>query len=240
MKKLGLIGKTLEHSFSKKVFTELLSSVEGLDYEYDLYVLEKIEDFNNLLKEHPELVGLNVTIPYKSSIINYLDETDEVASAIGAVNTILIKDGKRFGFNTDVFGFAESLTPLLKDNHKKALILGSGGAAKAVAYGCRHLNLNSQIVSRSGDFQYDKIDQSTMEEYLIIINATPLGMFPENETFPNIPYQYITGEHILFDLVYNPENTEFLRKGKEQGAATKNGLEMLHLQAAKSWEIWTG
>ena len=187
------------------------------------------------------MCGLNVTIPYKETVISFLDELDETAAAVGAVNTIAFSNGKTTGFNTDCYGFEMSLKPFLKSHHHAALVLGTGGAAKAVCFVLKKLGIDFLQVSRTpgtGKISYEKIDQAIINAHKIIINTTPLGMHPNVESLPAIPYQFVSDEHLFYDLVYNPAETAFLKKGKESGAATINGLEMLHLQAAKSWEIW--
>jgi shikimate dehydrogenase len=246
MKKLGLIGYPLEHSFSKKYFTRKFKE-EGLkNWKYELYPLVEIKKLPELLENEPELIGLNVTIPHKIAVIPLLDELDEEAIKTGAVNTIKILNNSSLnrkylvGYNTDIFGFEKSLVPLLKENHKNALILGTGGAAKAVKYVLQKLGIEYDFVSRSDvfDFRYEDLNKSVIEEHSLIINTTPLGMHPETDKCPLIPFKYIGENHLLYDLIYNPEESLFLKRGKQQGAITKNGLEMLYLQAEKSWEIW--
>lgn len=246
MKKLGLIGYPLEHSFSKKYFTRKFKE-EGLkDWKYELYPLVEIKKLPELLENIPELIGLNVTIPHKVAVIPLLDELDEEALKVGSVNTIKILNnsttGRKYlkGYNTDISGFEKSLVPLLKEHHKNALILGTGGAAKSVKYVLQKLGIEYDLVSRSDvfDYRYEDLNKRVMEEHSLIINTTPLGMHPETDKCPPIPFKYITKKHLLYDLIYNPEETLFLKRGKQQGAAIKNGLEMLYLQAEKSWEIW--
>ena len=186
-------------------------------------------------------VGLNVTIPYKESIIPFLDNVDEEALRIGAVNTIKVSDGKLTGYNTDIYGFEESLRPLLKPFHKRALVLGTGGASKAVKYALEKSGIEVTLVSRNpgiGKITYAAIDSEVLASNLIIVNCSPVGTFPNVGEFPKLPYKHLTSKHLLYDLVYNPEETAFIRKGKKQGATTLNGLKMLHLQAEKAWEIW--
>jgi shikimate dehydrogenase len=257
MKKFGLIGFPLGHSFSKKYFTEKFEK-EGLtDYSYELLPLENISDVQELITANPELLGLNVTIPHKIGIMFYLDKVTPEAKAIDAVNCIKIINQKPVesfftgeftsmkvrleGHNTDAFGFEASLKPLLKKHHNKALVLGNGGAARAVSYVLEKLDIDFKIVSRKPgrkQIKYTQVDESLMKDHLLIINTTPLGMSPDISTCPDIPYEKITDRHILYDLVYNPAETEFLKRGKEKGALIKNGEEMLHLQAEKAWEIW--
>ncbi|MFK8005900.1 MAG: shikimate dehydrogenase [Saprospiraceae bacterium] len=241
-----LIGYPLSHSFSQKYFTEKFEREQISNHEYFLSPLEKIEDFPNLLSAHPNLAGLNVTIPYKEKILPFLDEISEEAKAIGAVNTIKIKDGKLKGFNTDVYGFEKSLLDLLSQKQKNisvenALVLGTGGAAKAVVFILKKLGINPIVISRKkekGDLTYDDLDTIIFDECRLIVNTTPLGMLPNVDSCPNLPFHRINAKYYLYDLVYNPEKTVFLTRGESQGASIKNGLEMLHLQAEKSWEIW--
>lgn len=243
MYKLGLIGYPISHSFSKKYFQEKFEKENIKNYEYDLYPLEKIEDFPLLLQKNPELVGLNVTIPHKQNVISYLDEMDSFAQKIGAVNTIKIENGKTKGYNTDYVGFMDSLKTWIGDTTKiDALILGTGGASKAVQVALQTLQIPFRLVSRNGDeeniLSYNSLNERIIKKYQLIINTTPIGMYPNIEDFPKIPYQYLTQEHFLYDLVYNPEETMFLKKGEKQKSKTKNGLEMLYLQAEAAWNIW--
>ncbi len=238
---LGLIGYPLTHSFSKKYFTEKFRKEGISDIQYELFPLENIEQFPRLLEQNPSLIGLNVTIPYKEKVMPFLDKIDETAQAAGAVNTIKMEDGMLTGYNTDVYGFEESLVPLLKSHHTSALILGTGGAAKAIKFVLKRQGIMYRSVSRTpneSQFSYEDLDQITIENYSIIINSTPLGTHPNIENFPNIPYHYLSKKHLLYDLVYNPAETLFLKKGKAHGATIKNGIEMLFLQAEKAWEIW--
>jgi len=240
VKTLGLIGYPLSHSFSKKYFAEKFERENINDWQYDLFPLERIELIPELLKKHPSLIGLNVTIPYKEAVIPYLNEVHESA-AFGAVNTIKIDGKKLTGYNTDVYGFEHSLKPLLKKHHKAALILGTGGAAKAVAAVFARLGIEFKYVSRTpsaGQFSYKNINNNTINNYTLIVNTTPLGMYPNTDACPDIPYQSLTSRHILYDLVYNPNVTTFLKNGKKQDTYIKNGLEMLYLQAEKAWAIW--
>lgn len=246
MRKFGLIGYPLGHSFSKGYFTDKFRKENITEAEYNNYPIENIELFPSLIESEKELVGLNVTIPYKEKVIDYLDELDEVALTIGAVNTIKVtrEGGKAFlkGFNTDYFGFEESLKPLLKPIHKKALILGTGGASKAVAFVMERLGIEYKYVSRNpvGNhiLSYKNINEQTVLQYLVIINTSPLGMAPNTDASPEIPYNKLTKDHILYDLIYNPEITLFLEKGKKAGSQILNGMQMLHLQAEKAWQIW--
>lgn len=242
MKQYGLIGYPLTHSFSKKYFAEKFLREQISNCSYENFPLASIEEFPLLIKSHPELLGLNVTIPYKESVIPFLGELNETAREIGAVNTIKIKGGKLSGFNTDVFGFMQSLMKVIEPNHTQALILGTGGSSKAVAFGLKKMGIAFHFVSRipesEHEWNYSDLNEMLLSQHKLIINTTPLGMFPETEVCPPIPYEYITASHLLFDLIYNPGETLFLKKGKAQQAKTKNGLEMLQLQAERSWEIW--
>lgn len=247
MKTFGLIGHRLGYSFSRNFFTEKFAKENLLEHEYVNFELDSIDEFPGIFNGDKNICGLNCTIPYKQQIMQFLDEIDPEAAQIGAVNTVKItsKDGKRHlkGFNTDIYGFENSLRPMLGAKHKKALILGTGGASKAIKHILNKLQI--EFVSASieeelfeKEIRYSQITDELLKEYLIIIQATPLGTFPNVDNCPDIPYQSITADHVLFDLVYNPEETLFLKKGKAQGAKTKNGLEMLHLQAIRAWEIW--
>lgn len=245
MKQLyGLIGYPLGHSFSAKYFAEKFEK-ENINAEYRNFPLENISIFPEIISNNPNLRGLNVTIPYKQDVMKYLDSLDENARRIGAVNVISVAhtpDGvKLIGHNADVIGFMDSLRPLLRPHHRKALVLGTGGASKAVIDGLRQLGVDPQYVSRTrreGILAYSDVTPDVLEEYTVVVNCTPLGMYPNTGNAPAIPYDSLTEAHLLYDLVYNPEETLFLKKGKEQGAAVKNGLEMLHLQAEASWNFW--
>ncbi|WP_340114305.1 shikimate dehydrogenase family protein [Maribellus mangrovi] len=245
MKKYGLLGYPLTHSFSKRFFTEKFES-EKIDSTYENFEIDSISKFPDVVKNNPEVVGFNVTIPYKEQVIQYLDELNDSAQQIGAVNTIKVKrSGDNVylkGFNTDTHGFETSLRPLLKEYHNKALILGTGGASKALKYVLEKLGIEYISASieelKENEIRYEDIDKQMMKEHLLIINATPLGTYPKVDTYPNIPYDFIGKKHLLFDLVYNPEETQFMAKGKAQGATIKNGYEMLLNQALKSYEIW--
>jgi shikimate dehydrogenase len=243
MKLYGLIGYPLGHSFSKKYFEEKFAN-EGLsDCAFELFPLNTIEAFKQLLAEEKTLHGVAVTIPYKETVMQFLNEIDSVAQAIGAVNCIQFSEGKLKGYNTDVIGFEQSLIPLLKPHHTKALILGSGGSSKAVRFALAKNNIEYKIVSRSanetvGAINYQDLDAAIMNEYTIVINCSPVGMYPNEHLSPEIPYDLITERHLLYDLTYKPEKTKFLEKGEECGAAIKNGFEMLVLQAKENWKIW--
>lgn len=241
MKQFGLIGYPLSHSFSKGYFTQKFQQEGIADCQYDVFPLEKIDDFIALCDSYKNLAGLNVTIPYKEKIILFLDQLSEEAAEIGAVNTIKFIDGKKIGYNSDCYGFEMSLRPMLKPHQASALILGTGGASKAVEYVLKKLNIHYQYVSRkkSGTaISYDDLNESIIQHSTIIINTTPIGMYPNVDAAPQIPYQFIGESHLLYDLVYNPEKTQFLKEGELRSAQTKNGLEMLYLQAERSWEIW--
>ena len=244
MDKYGLIGYPLLHSFSKGFFNNKFES-ERQDAEYINFEIPDISEFKALIAENPDLKGLNVTIPYKEQVIKYLDGVSDAVKEIGAVNVIKfirVKNKLKLkGYNSDVIGFSDSIKPILNESHKNALILGAGGAAKAVAYALKKLGIESIYVSREpkkGQLIYSDLDEKIISEYTIIVNATPLGMFPNVDEAPDIPYQYLTSNHLLYDLLYNPDVTKFMKLGKEQGAFVKNGLEMLLLQAFASWNIW--
>ena len=242
-KLFGLLGKNISYSFSRGYFTEKFNKLDLKKYKYVNFDLQKIEDFRNVILEHKDLNGINVTIPYKEEVIPFLDKLDKIAAKIGAVNTIkFTKRGSLKGYNSDVVGFESSILPLLKKHHKKALILGTGGASKAVEYALKKNKISYKLVSRNPEgkkeISYYALTQEIIENYTIIINCTPLGTSPKIEKCPDIPYQFITKNHILYDLIYNPEITTFLSKGKQKEAITKNGLEMLQLQAEESWRIW--
>lgn len=240
MKNFGLLGKNIDYSFSRGYFKNKFET-NKLECSYNNFDIETIEGFKKL-KTTTQLSGLNVTIPYKQTVIPYLDAIDSEAQEIGAVNTIKIKNGKFTGYNTDHFGFEYSLKPYLKPHHKRALILGTGGASKAVAFALKKLGIPFEYVSRTQSpevkYTYKTLLAKEISEYQIIINCTPLGTFPDVSKCPRIPYNRITSNHLLFDLIYNPEETLFLKQGKEKNASTLNGLEMLRIQAEKSWEIW--
>ena len=236
----GLLGKNISYSFSKGYFTEKFKKLELKNHSYENFDIQTISEFPNIIQNN-RLKGLNVTIPYKEQILSFLDEIDEKAKKIGAVNTIKFAENGLHGFNTDIFGFEESIKPFLEAHHNKALILGTGGASKAIRFVLEELGITYNYVSRSSNpttLNYSLLDKPILEEHTVIINCTPLGTFPEIQNKPNIPYQYLNKNHLLFDLVYNPLKTKFLRLGEEKGASVCNGLKMLELQADKSWEIW--
>lgn len=240
----GLIGYPLGHSFSKQFFSEKFEK-ENIPAQYHLYPIESIHDFQTLIEEN-EFVGLNVTIPYKEQIIAFLDELDSTAAVIGAVNVIHFQKGKSKqpylkGYNTDAIGFRHSLLPYLKPYHRHALILGTGGASKAVNYVLQQQGITTTFVSRTPNkdqLTYAELNQTLMEKNTLIVNCTPTGMYPNIHECPNIPYPFIGEKHLLYDVVYRPEETLFLQKGKEQGATILNGMEMLFGQANAAWNIW--
>ena len=272
----GLIGYPLGHSFSRKFFTEKFEK-EGIDAQYLNFEIPSIEEFPEIIKNNPELRGLNVTVPYKQQVMQYLDEISEEAKAIGAVNVVRIERpspqpspimgretmrnagnkpdglpikgdmseglrGSLIGYNSDVIGFVESIRPLLKAHHKKALILGTGGASKAIRYGLeKKLGMKTLFVSRNareGMITYEEVTAEVLKEYEVIVNCSPVGMYPHVDECPALPYEAMNENNLLYDLVYNPLETLFMKKGAEQGATVKNGLEMLHLQAIASWKFW--
>ncbi|NJX14721.1 shikimate dehydrogenase family protein [Tamlana crocina] len=243
MNKLGLLGRNISYSFSRSYFKKKFEN-EGIENTtYDNFDIENIDRFPSIIKNTKGLKGLNVTIPYKQEVMPFLDKINKKAKEIGAVNTIKItKKGKLVGYNTDCYGFKNSLKPLLKPQHKSALILGTGGASKAVAYSLKELGISYHYVSRklseNVSFSYDTLTENDIKNHQIIINCSPVGTFPNIEDCPNIPYNGISKHHILYDLIYNPEETSFLKKGKENQATTINGLKMLELQAEKAWKIW--
>jgi shikimate dehydrogenase len=242
MKVYGLIGKNIDYSFSKKYFTERFANTNSVDCVYENFDLASIDDFSSVLQSHPNVAGLNVTIPYKESVIPYLQLLSKKAIAIGAVNVIrFMKNGKLKGYNSDYFGFKKALKPLLKPHHKKALILGTGGSSKAVAFALEELGITSTFVSRDASkssVTYDWLNATTFENFQIVVNCTPLGTSPDVAEFPPIPYQFFTEKHLAFDLIYNPAETQFLQRAKQHGAITKNGKDMLVFQAEKAWKIW--
>lgn len=243
MTQFGLLGKSLKHSFSKAYFEKKFRELQ-LDYTYDLFEVSVVEDVKRVRLENPGLKGLNVTFPYKESIIPYLDELSAEAKKIAAVNCIHIKEGKTIGYNTDVYGFAQSIKPFLDTNHQRALILGTGGAAKAVAYALKNVGVEIYFVTSASEkktenmFFYPELNAHVMNAFKLIVNATPVGTYPHVLEYPVIPYQFFTPEHLAYDLVYNPGQTLFLKQAGDYGAVTINGLSMLQLQAEKSWEIF--
>ena len=245
MKKLGLIGYPLGHSFSKKFYLEKFERENITDFHYDLYPVEDISSFPQLFERDLAFYGFNVTIPHKRNVMRFLNEFSPEAAEINAVNCVQIRwqGGKPYlkGFNTDAFGFEQSLRPLLQRQHTSALIFGNGGAAQAVLFVLNKLGIPFKTVSRNksnGDLTYPELTENMIASHKLLINCSPVGTFPHIEDAPDIPYEGIGSEHLLYDLIYNPEETAFLQKGKKQGATIKNGLEMLILQAEKNWEIW--
>ena len=246
MDKYGLIGYPLGHSFSISYFNQKFTD-ENIDAVYENFEIPTIDILPEILGQNPELRGLNVTIPYKEKVIPFLDSISPEARAIGAVNVIRVthdgKDVKLKGYNSDVIGFTQSIEPMLEKWHQKALVLGTGGASKAISYGLRSLGLETVYVSRyerPDTIQYDKITPEVVQEYNVIVNCTPLGMYPHVDECPLLPYEALTSHNILYDLIYNPDETLFMKRGREHGADVKNGLEMLLLQAFASWEFWNG
>ncbi len=239
MKKYGLIGKTLGHSFSQRYFTDKFKA-EDIDARYDNYELPDISKLITLIASTPHLEGLNVTIPYKQAVLPMLNSLSDDAREIGAVNVIRISDMR--GFNTDAIGFSQSIRPLLRTHHKAALVLGTGGASRAVCHALRQMSIMPQLVSRTPQddniIRYSDIDLDTIQQHTVVVNCTPLGTYPHIDTCPPLPYHMLTSRHLLFDLVYNPSETTFMRYGRMQGATTKNGYEMLVLQAEAAWQIW--
>ena len=239
----GLLGRNISYSFSRGYFTDKFQKLHLNNHSYVNFDMQHCDEFPNIISSEKNLKGLNVTIPYKQEIIPFLDELDEIAKQIGAVNTIKItKKNTLKGYNSDAVGFEKSIKPLLKNHHQKALILGTGGASKAVAYVFQKNNISFQFVSRNPDsiheISYENLNPAIMESHTIIVNCSPLGTSPNIEKYPDIPYQFLNQQHLLYDLIYNPDETVFLSKGKKQGATIKNGLEMLQLQAEESWRIW--
>ena len=239
MKTFGLLGKNISYSFSRGYFTEKFNTLELTDYEYVNFDLPSIELLPSILNDN--VLGFNVTIPYKEAVMEFLDIVSDEAREIGAVNTVKVENGRLIGFNTDYVGFEESLKPLLKPHHKKALILGTGGASKAIKYVLGRLKIQFKVVSRKpskDQISYNDLTKKIIEEHTIIINCTPLGTFPNIDNSPDIPYKYLNNNHLLYDLIYNPAKTTFLAEGEQKGATIFNGQRMLELQAEKAWEIW--
>ncbi len=239
----GLIGYPLGHSFSKQYFTEKFAREEISDCKYDIFPIAGIDQFPALIQDNPDLKGLNVTIPYKEQVLKFITQLSEEVKYIGAANCIKISGTQLIAFNTDIIGFEQSFCKLLLPHHKKALVLGTGGSSKAVQYVLRKLGIELLVVSRTGNLQagfinYNMIDESVMHSYSVIINCSPVGMFPNDNNCPLIPYQFITSQHYLYDLVYKPAKTLFLQKGEDSGALIQNGYEMLILQAEAGWKIW--
>lgn len=241
----GLIGFPLGHSFSENFFNQKFTS-EEIDAKYTNFEIPNIDNINDIIKDNPNLNGLNVTIPYKEQVIPYLDDIDQMAAEIGAVNVIKFirsknNELKLKGYNSDIIGFCDSLKPLLKPNHTHALILGTGGAAKAIYCGLKSLGIEPLYVSRTKKDEvitYDELTPEIMDKYHVIVNTSPIGMYPHIDNCPNIPYEYLTPNHLCYDVIYNPDVTLFMKKSQQHGAIVKNGLEMLLLQAFAAWEIW--
>jgi len=241
VRQFGLIGFPLSHSFSKGYFSNYFSTEKILDTQYENYPIESIDLFKSLWENNPSLQGLNVTIPYKKLVIPFLQYPSSVVQSIQACNCIRLYDGALYGYNTDVIGFEQSLLPYLQPHHQKALIFGTGGAAAAVAWVLQKLGIAYQLVSRTaseGCIAYESLSPEVIEAHTLLIQTSPVGMFPNEDEAPNLPYEAITSKHHLYDLIYNPAESKFLTMGAAQGATTQNGLEMLHLQADASWEIW--
>jgi shikimate dehydrogenase len=240
----GLIGKSLKHSFSKTYFEKKFRDLDLKNYSYTNFEIETVDELKKVIAENKDLKGLNVTIPYKESVIPLLDELSPEAKEIGAVNCIHISNNRLVGHNTDIYGFSQSIKPFLDTNHERALVLGTGGASKAVAYVLKKIGVDVYFVTSSekkgpATFFYSEINELVMNAFKLIVNTTPLGTFPKVNECPILPYHLFTPQHLAYDLVYNPEQTLFLKQAKEKGAITVNGLSMLQLQAEKSWEIWS-
>ena len=241
--RFGLVGKNISYSFSKGYFKNKFSDLGLEGYSYENFDLQRIEKFPEMLKSNPDLMGLNVTIPYKREVIPYLDDLDAKAQEIGAVNTIQFAGKRLIGHNTDAYGFQKSIEPFLQPQHTQALILGTGGASKAIAFVFGQLGIGFTYVSRNPDRNqvgYGDLDRPLLHDHPIVVNCTPLGTHPDIARKPNIPYKHLTDQHLLFDLIYNPEKTAFLEEGERRGAQIVNGLRMLQLQADRAWEIWKG
>ena len=242
MQEYGLIGKNISYSFSEGYFTNKFKELGISDSSYSTFDLSDISELHDLLKSMPNLKGFNITIPYKEDVLDFLDDIDESAKDIKAVNTVKIENGKLIGFNTDTFGFKTSIKPFFEPQHRKALILGTGGAAKAIAFVLEQLGVDYLYVSRNPktdkEVSYSDLTKEAITNFPFIINCSPVGTFPNIDSCPDIPYEGITSSHLLYDLVYNPEETLFLKKGKDKGASIVNGLSMLHHQAEEAWRIW--
>ncbi|WP_273566465.1 shikimate dehydrogenase family protein [Maribacter halichondriae] len=240
-KRFGLIGRNISYSFSQGYFTKKFEKLCLEGHSYENFDLKDIEEFPELINNENNLKGLNVTIPYKEAIIPYLDILGTKAKKIGAVNTIKFTKKGLKGYNTDIYGFKKSITPFLKKHHTRALILGTGGASKAVAFVFDEIGMGYTFVSRNahnGQISYGDLDEKMLEDFTVLVNCTPLGTHPNIDDRPNIPYGYLSEKHLLFDLIYNPIKSAFLKEGEKQGATICNGLRMLELQAEKAWRIW--
>ena len=241
MKWYGLLGKTLKHSFSKAYFTDKFNELGITDCKYENFELASIDELPELLRDNPSIKGLNVTIPYKEDVLPFLNEKNDIVKEVNACNCIKISEGKLSGYNTDVVGFQQSLEQVLESHHTHALILGTGGSSKAVQYALKILGIRYQNVSRTKStmsITYDELNEEILSSHQLIINTSPIGMFPNVEKTPPIPFEFVSPKHLLFDLIYNPAKTLFLKKGEEKGAKIANGMEMLVLQAEESWKIW--
>ena len=243
MKRFGLIGFPVGHSFSKRYFSEKFEKLKLKDHVYDLFEMEFLNEFPSLWMRYPDLTGLNVTVPHKEGVLKYLDRLDSSAIKVGAANVIKKEKGKLVGYNSDYMGFRESIRQWMGKYDGEALVLGTGGSSKAIQAALDELKIPFNVVSRSqrnGDYTYDQLleNRSIVDRFHLIVNTTPLGMHPDIDSLPDIPYERIGKNHFLYDLIYNPDETLFLNEGKENGASIKNGLQMLELQAEKSWEIW--
>lgn len=242
MRRYGLLGRTLTHSFSKNFFAEKFAKEGITDAVYENFELKAIAELPHLFERHPDLKGLNVTIPYKEEVLPFLTDKNEIVDAIGACNCIKIEGEFRKGYNTDAVGFRRSIEPFLRPQHKKALVLGTGGASKAICYVLGQLGINTQLVSRrkeEGQCGYEDLGEELLSTHHVIVNTTPLGMYPNVDADPPVPYQFITPQHLLFDLIYNPAKTKFLAEGEKRGAQVCNGHQMLIEQAEESWRIWS-
>lgn len=242
MKLYGIIGYPLSHSFSQKYFTEKFKQEGIKDCRYESWPIPSINDLKDLLKQNPDLLGFNITIPYKQAVLQYLDDATNIPAGLKACNCIKISNKEMIGYNTDIIGFERSLLSQLKPHHRNALVLGNGGAAEAVKFVLKKLHIPYQLVSRQPHDEsiltYADLNEDIITKNKLIINTTPVGTFPGVTECPDIPYQYLTAQHHLFDLIYNPEKTLFLQKGEERGATIQNGYEMLLIQADESWRIW--
>ena len=236
MKTFGLVGKSLSHSFSSQYFSEKFYKENITNCQYLNFEIDDISNVKKLISEN-DILGLNITVPYKTSIIPFLDGVSDESKEINSVNAVKVVNGKLYGFNTDIIGFKKSISPIL-DNRKTALVLGNGGSSKSVQYVLKNLDISFKVVSRKTKLDYQHVDKEIMETTDVIINCTPLGMYPETESYPKIPYDFLNSKHLLFDLVYNPKQSKFLTFGLAKNCIVKNGLEMLHIQAEESWNIW--
>lgn len=242
MKLYGLVGKNIEYSFSRAYFNNKFKTL-NIEAEYKNFDIKTIDDFMHVLNDNPRLDGLNVTIPYKEEIIPFLHDIDPLAKNIGAVNTIKIVDNKLIGYNTDVYGFTKSIFLMIEPHHENALVLGTGGASKAIKYALKSVGYEVSTVSRDedkADFTYKDLDEAVLENHQLIVNCTPLGTHPNTSDCPPIPFEFVTEHHLLYDLIYNPTITTFLAQGKQHGANIMNGEQMLNFQAEQAWEIWNG